>query len=46
MVVPTEHKREIVERLWAAGCDVRSLQPLKSSLEAISMQTVGDGRPA
>jgi len=46
IVVATAHKREIVERLWVAGCDVRSMQPLKNSLENIYMQLVGDVRPA
>ncbi len=36
-----ELKREIAEALWASGSDVVSMQPLKSSLEAIFLQMVG-----
>src|SRR5262249_53007412 len=35
------HKREIVERLWAAGFDVLSLRPVKGSLEELYMTLVG-----
>jgi ABC-2 type transport system ATP-binding protein len=39
-------KRELAEMLWAAGCDVISMQPVKGSLEDIYMQLVGDGTPS
>jgi ABC-2 type transport system ATP-binding protein len=36
-------KRELVERLWSAGCDVLSLRPVKGSLEDFYMKVVGGG---
>lgn len=42
-----ERKRELAERLWAAGCDVVSLTPLRSSLEEFFLKLVGrDGGPS
>src|SRR5262249_12675927 len=41
ILVAGEHKREIAERLWAAGFDVLSLRPLKGSLEELYMTLVG-----
>lgn len=41
IVVPTPQKRELAEKLWAAGCDVISIVPLKSSLEDVYMKLVG-----
>lgn len=35
------YKRELVERLWAAGCDVVSLVPVRSSLEDLYMKLIG-----
>lgn len=39
-------KRELAEMLWAAGCDVISMQPVKGSLEDIYMQLVGGSTPS
>ncbi|MGA2737641.1 MAG: ABC transporter ATP-binding protein [Bryobacteraceae bacterium] len=35
-------KREAVERLWAAGCDVVSMHPVRSSLEDLFLTLVRD----
>ncbi|HXM45944.1 MAG TPA: ABC transporter ATP-binding protein [Bryobacteraceae bacterium] len=35
-------KREAVERLWAAGCDVVSMYPVRSSLEDLFLTLVSD----
>ena len=37
-------KRELAERLWAAGCDVISIIPMRSSLEELFLKVVGDGK--
>jgi ABC-2 type transport system ATP-binding protein len=37
------HKRELAEKLWAAGCDVVSIIPQRSSLEDVYMKVVGGG---
>ena len=39
-------KREAVERLWAAGCDVVSMYPVKSSLEDLFLKLVSDAEKA
>jgi ABC-2 type transport system ATP-binding protein len=40
-------KRELAEALWAAGCDVISITPVRSSLEDFFLKMVGsDGSPA
>ena len=44
--VPIVRKRELAELLWTNGCDVISLQPLRSSLEDLYMQLVGSGNPS
>ena len=36
-------KRELAEALWAGGCDVVSLNPVKSTLEEVFLKTV-DGK--
>ncbi len=36
-------KREMAERLWAAGCDVVSINPVRNSLEDLFLQLVGEG---
>ncbi len=41
ITAPTERKRELVEKLWAAGGDVISLTPLRSSLEEFFLRMVG-----
>ena len=38
-------KRELAEKLWAAGCDVVSMAPVRSSLEDLYMKLVGGGEP-
>jgi ABC-2 type transport system ATP-binding protein len=43
ITVATAQKRELAERLWAAGCDVISITPARSSLEEVYMKLVGDG---
>ena len=37
------HKRALAEMLWARGCDVISLTPMKSSLEEMFLKLVGGG---
>ena len=39
-------KREVVERLWLAGSDVRRLNPVKSTLEDLYMKLVGKSEAA
>ena len=34
-------KKELVERLWAAGCDVMSMVPMRSTLEDLYMELIG-----
>ena len=46
ILVAGAHKREIVEKLWAAGLDVLSLRPVKGSLEELYMTLVGGGGAA
>jgi ABC-2 type transport system ATP-binding protein len=46
IIVPSAHKRELVETLWASGCDVVSMISLRGSLEDLYMQLVGDGNSA
>ena len=41
ITVAISHKRELVEKLWAAGCDVVSLVPVRSSLEDLYMKLIG-----
>jgi ABC-2 type transport system ATP-binding protein len=41
IVAEAAHKREIAEMLWTAGCDVISINPVKSSLEDLFLKTVG-----
>jgi ABC-2 type transport system ATP-binding protein len=42
ILVDPAWKREAVERLWAAGCDVVSMYPVKSSLEDLFLTLVSD----
>lgn len=37
-------KRELAEKLWAAGCEVVSITPLRGSLEELFLKVVGDGK--
>lgn len=41
LLVETGRKRETVEALWAAGCDVVRLNPIKASLEDAFLHLVG-----
>ena len=41
LIVATQHKREVAEKIWAANLDVISITPLRSSLEDVYMQIVG-----
>jgi ABC-2 type transport system ATP-binding protein len=45
VVIATAHKRALAEKLWAAGSDVVSIVPLRSSLEDVYMKVV-DGNSA
>jgi ABC-2 type transport system ATP-binding protein len=42
LVAPAARKREAIEMLWNAGCDVVSMNPLKSTLEEVFLRMVGD----
>ena len=39
--IPTAHKREVAEALWAAGADVLHIIPVRGSLEDFYMKTIG-----
>jgi ABC-2 type transport system ATP-binding protein len=41
LAIDAAHKRALAEMLWAAGCDVISLMPMKSSLEEMFLKLVG-----
>ena len=43
IAVDATQKRALAEALWAGGCDVLSLTPMKSSLEEMFLQLVGGG---
>ena len=43
IVADTAQKRALAEMLWAAGCDVLSLVPMKTSLEETFLKLVGEG---
>jgi ABC-2 type transport system ATP-binding protein len=43
LLVETTRKREIIEALWTAGCDVVSVNPWKDSLQDIFLSTVAHG---
>lgn len=40
ITIGVERKRELAEKLWATGCDVISLTPLRSSLEEFFLKLV------
>ncbi len=44
IAVDVSHKRALAEMLWAGGCDVISLTPMKSSLEEMFLKLVGGSR--
>jgi ABC-2 type transport system ATP-binding protein len=41
LLVDAARKRETIEALWAAGCDVIRVNPVKDSLEEVFLHTVG-----
>ena len=41
IVADTSQKRQLAEMLWARGCDVHSLTPMKNSLEEMFLKLVG-----
>jgi ABC-2 type transport system ATP-binding protein len=43
ILVEAARKRETVESLWAAGCDVISMNPLRSTLEELFLKEVDPG---
>jgi ABC-2 type transport system ATP-binding protein len=43
IAAPAAQKRALAEMLWAGGCDVISLTPMKSSLEEMFLKLVGGG---
>jgi ABC-2 type transport system ATP-binding protein len=43
IAVDGAQKRALAEMLWAGGCDVLSLNPMKSSLEATFLKLVAEG---
>ena len=45
ITVAAARKRDLAEKLWAAGCDVVSMVPVRSSLEDLYMKLVGSGEP-
>ena len=45
ILIATAQKRDLAEKLWAAGCDIVSIIPQRSSLEDVYMKVVG-GNPA
>ena len=44
--IGTAHKRMVAEKLWAAGYNVVSLQPVRASLEELYMKVVGEKEAA
>ena len=43
IAVDSSQKRALADLLWAGGCDVVSLMPMKSSLEEMFLKVVGGG---
>jgi ABC-2 type transport system ATP-binding protein len=43
ITISAVRKRELTEKLWAAGCDVISFTPVRSSLEELFLKLVSDG---
>lgn len=43
IAIDLTRKREAAEMLWAAGCDVISITPIRSSLEELFLKLVGSG---
>ena len=41
LLVEAARKREVIETLWAAGCDVIRVNPVKDSLEDVFLKLVG-----
>lgn len=40
LMVETARKREVVEALWAAGCDVIAMTPMRSTLEEAFLKEI------
>lgn len=40
LLVPSRLKRETAEALWAGGCDIVSINPVRSTLEELFLKTV------
>ena len=45
ITVPVTRKRELVEKLWASGFDLLSMNPVRSSLEELYLKLIGTGVP-
>jgi ABC-2 type transport system ATP-binding protein len=43
LVVEATRKREVIEALWMAGCDVVSVNPVKDSLQEVFLSAVARG---
>jgi hypothetical protein len=43
--VPAKEKRDVVEALWASGCDVIRINPVRDSLESLFLKLV-EGKEA
>ena len=46
LLAPPERKRQIIELLWSAGCDVIRVNPVKDSLEEVFLHLVEHGGAA
>jgi ABC-2 type transport system ATP-binding protein len=44
LLVEAGRKRELIETLWAAGCDVVRLNPVKDTLEEVFLNLVGGAK--
>ena len=44
IVLDTAGKREVAELLWGAGCDIVSMNPVKSTLEELFLKLVGNSK--
>ncbi len=42
IVIDAAFKREIAEKLWNGGCDIVSMNPVKSTLQELFLKLVGD----
>jgi ABC-2 type transport system ATP-binding protein len=44
LLVEASRKRELIEALWASGCDVIRVNPIKDTLEEVFLSLVGGAR--